>query len=191
MSKKGTRQTLSMALRLFASTPDCSRKVLFLFAAEIRADRLGYAVFELPQKFIDFGAASFDSPVTAKPRITRLLRIFRPSLLILRKPDARRRQQALASRMVAKAARSESRRLAIPIVYVSARTSRKYYQRYSCRNKYDVAALLSDWYPDIAWRLPKKRKFYGPEPRVMIYFDSAALAAVHLGIAEGGRTKSP
>jgi hypothetical protein len=152
-----------------------------ILAVEIRAARIGYAVFEFSGKFLDFGAGWFDSPSTARSRINRLLGLFRPSLLVFRKAERRHSQKSIVSRAVAKAVRNEARRLGIPIAYVSQRVLKTFYQRNSCRNKYEVAALLADWHPEIAWRLPKKRKFYGPEPRVMIYFDSAALGEAYLG----------
>lgn len=56
----------------------------------------------------------------------------------------------------------------------------EYFERYSCHSKYDIAALLATWFPETAWRITPRRKIYQPQPRAMLYFDSAALGVAYL-----------
>jgi hypothetical protein len=151
-----------------------------ILAVEIRAGRLGYAAFETPNRLLDFGAAWFDSSATARLRIASLLRIFRPSVLLLRKGSSHRSRKNTLRKSVARIVRSEGRKLSISIALMTDRVFDAYFERNSCRNKYNIAALLATWFPEIAWRLPPRRKFYEPEARAMLYFDAAALGAAYL-----------
>jgi hypothetical protein len=151
-----------------------------ILAVEIRAARLGYAVLETLTKLVDFGAAWFELPAAARPRIARLLGFFQPSVLVLRGGIARYPRNMRTRRAVARIARDEARKLAIPVVRLTEQAFKAYIERHSCRDKYDVATILSSRFPEIAWRLPSRPKFYDPEPRPMLYFDSIALAIAHL-----------
>ncbi|HEY6763222.1 MAG TPA: hypothetical protein VI386_00495 [Candidatus Sulfotelmatobacter sp.] len=152
-----------------------------VLAVEIRAARMGYAIFENHKRLLDFGAAWFDSPGTARLRIARLLRLSHPSLLVVRSGSSPRSQKALR-KSVARTVYSEARKLSIPVARVSNIALKRYFETFSCRDKYAVATLLATRFPEIAWRIPERRKFFDPEPRVMIYFDAMALGVVYMDI---------
>jgi len=163
-----------------------------VLAVEIRAGRLGYTVFETPSKLRDFGAAWFDSNVTARSRIARLLRLNRPAMLVLRGFSKRYRQKSRQRRAVMRIASQEARKLTIPVTRINEETLRSHFERHSCRDKYDMARRLTVQFPEIAWRLPVRPKFYEPEPRSMLYFDSIALATTYVEfIIENGGILSP
>jgi hypothetical protein len=82
--------------------------------------------------------------------------------------------------VVVQIARQEARKLAIPITRLTEQAAKSYFARHACRDKYDVARLLAGRFTEIAWRRPERPKFYEPEPRAMLYFDSIALAAAYL-----------
>jgi hypothetical protein len=151
-----------------------------ILAVEIRAARLGYAVFETPKYLRDFGAAWFDCPAIARSRIARLLHFYQPSVLVLPGGSTRYPRNMRKRRAVARIARDEARKLAIPSARVTEVEFSSFFERYSCRDKYDLAAVLVGWFPDLAWRLPSRPKFYNPEPRSMLYFDSVALGIAYL-----------
>jgi|ERR1700722_6938604 len=152
-----------------------------ILAVEIRAARLGYAVFESPKRLLDFGAAGFDSPEAARRRIVRLFRLSHPSLLVLRSASYQLKK-ALVRKSVARIVCREARKLSIPVASVSNIALKRYFQVNSSRSKYDVAASLATRFPEIAWRLPERRKFYDPEPRAMIYFDAVVLGAAQMDL---------
>jgi len=153
----------------------CTTQPTRILAVEIRAARLGYAVFESPRGLTDFGGACFPVPRAARSRIARLLRLYRPSVVVLPGPGARYPRNMPIRKAIARIARDEARKAAIPIARVSEREIKSNFERYSCRDKYDVAALVASKFPDISWRLPPRPKFYDPEPSSMLYFDSIAL----------------
>lgn len=151
-----------------------------ILAVEIRAGRLGYAVFETPHNLRDFGAAWFDSNVAARSRIARLLRLCRPTVLVLRGASRRYVRRSRERRAVVQIARQEAKKLAIPITRITEQAFKSYFARHACRDKYDMARLLAGRFPETAWRLPEQLRFYEPEPRPMLYFDSIALAVAYL-----------
>jgi len=151
-----------------------------ILAVEIRAARLGYAVLETPKQLRDFGAAWFDSPAAARARIIRLLGLYRPRVLVLRGASPRYPLNKRNRRPVARIAHNEARRLAIPVAHISELAFGSCFERYACRDKYDVAAVLAAAFPDLASRLPARPKFYDPEPRPILYFDSIALGIAYL-----------
>jgi hypothetical protein len=168
---------------MLMSTKQSSR----ILAVEIRAGRLGYAVLETSGHLRDFGAAWFESRAAARARIARMLRLYRPSLLVLRGGIARYPRNSRGRRAVARILRDEARKGAIDVVLMSEAAFNGFFKQYSCRDKYDVAAVLTTWLPTLAWRLPARPKFYDPEPRSMLYFDSIALGVAYLELT--GRKK--
>jgi len=158
-----------------------------ILAVEIRAARLGYAIFEPPKSLKDFGGAWFPTPREARSRIARLLRLYSPSVLVL--PGARKRypRDMRIRKAIARIARDEARKIAIPAVRMPEREFNSFFQQYSCRDKYDVAAAVASKFPDISWRLPPRPKFYDPEPSAMLYFDSVALGVAYLELTERNR----
>ena len=162
--------------RLTLMTTTQSNRIL---AVEVRAARLGYAVFESPKTLRDFGASSFSSAFTARSRVARLIRLYRPSLLVL--PDAGMRypKDMRVRRVVSRIARDEARKAGVPTARVSERIFKSFFEKHSCRDKYDIAKAVAAWFPELAWRLPAPLAFYDPEPSQMLYFDSIALGIVH------------
>jgi hypothetical protein len=136
-----------------------------ILAVEIRTDRLGYAVLETPERLVDFGAAWFEVPGAARARIARVLRLCHPSLLVLRGGAMRYPRNLRKRRLVARIVCDEAKKFEIPIARITEHEFAAYFARHSCRDKYDVATILAKWFPEVAWRLPKRPKFYDPEPR--------------------------
>ena len=151
-----------------------------ILAVEIRAARLGYAVFETPRQLRDFGASVFTDAPTARRRIAGLLRLYRPTVLVLHGVGSRYPRDMRTRKMIARIASDEARKVAISVAWVSERVFQSYFERYSCRDKYDIASVLAALFPELVWRVPPAPDFYDPEPRSMLYFDAIALAVAHL-----------
>jgi hypothetical protein len=151
-----------------------------ILAVEIRADRLGYAVLETPTQLRDFGAVWFDSNRAARSRVAHLIHFSQPSVLVLRGGTARYPRNMRKRKALARIARDEARKIAIPSARVSELEFSSFFGQYACRDKYDVAAVLVGQFTDLAWRLQSRPKFYDPEPRPILYFDSIALGVVYL-----------
>jgi hypothetical protein len=92
-------------------------------------------------------------------------------------------------RLVARIARHEAKKVGIPIASMTEQDFAAYFDRHSCRDKYDVAAVLATRFPELAWRVPSRPKFYDPEPRSILYFDSIALGIAYLDLTREGEQK--
>jgi hypothetical protein len=157
-----------------------------ILAVEIRADRLGYAVFETPRLLQDYGGAWLDVPGAARSRIGRLLRLYRPSALVLRGGNMRYPRNMRSRKAISRIAKDEAAKAEVPVVWISEQEFTSFFKEYSCRNKYDIAAILATWFPDLAWRVPPQPGYGDPEPRSILYFDSIALGIVHLELHRRG-----
>jgi hypothetical protein len=155
-----------------------------ILVMDLRADRIGYAAFELPMRLIDYGASRFDSLEAARARVDFLLGIFRPSALVLRKIRIRSTRRRPRWRSILRAIQSHARGISLLTFWVSEPALRRFFQGFHCRNKFQVAALLSNSFPELASKLPPKRKPYEPEPWTMTYFDAIALGVVYLAGGE-------
>lgn len=154
-----------------------------VLAVEIRADRLGYAVLETPRKLQDFGGAWLYFPSTARSRIARLLRLYRPTTLVLRGGEMRYPRSMRTRKAIYRIVRDEAGKAGVPIVRISEQEFSAFFDEYSCQNKYDIAAVLAAWFPDLAWRVPAQPGYGDPEPRSILYFDSVALGIVHMELS--------
>jgi hypothetical protein len=85
-----------------------------------------------------------------------------------------------AVNFVTRIARDEARKFGIPIASITEQEFAAYFERHSCRDKYDIATVVAAQFPELAWRVPSQPKFYDPEPRSIRYFDSIALGIVYL-----------
>jgi len=150
-----------------------------IFVIDIRADRIGYAAFEMPGQLIEYGTSRFDSVETGRARVEFLLRALAPSVLVLRKPrtrSTRRRPRWILNRKVIE---GEAKRLSVPVAFVAERTLKNHFAGFKCRNKFQIAALLGTWFPELARRIPKARECYEPEPWAMACFDAIALGVAY------------
>ena len=147
-----------------------------LLALDIRATRVGYAAFEVPQKLLGFGISRMNP---RGERLAAVIKRFRPSTIVVRELSAgrnKRRYHALALKSVV--ARAQS--LSIPVAAVSEASLKHFLRQLKARNKYEMAAIFASWFPDLRWKVPTTRKCYQPEPWTMQIFDAIAVAVVYL-----------
>jgi hypothetical protein len=163
--------SLTLMRKLYASR---------ILAVNIRSRRFGYAVFEMPARFLDCGVSKFGSFRKAERRVAALFRMFRPSAIVLRKVTARNKRNSQRAKRIARIVRRQANRWSIPVTFVSERTLKAFFRRLGRNNKYDIAALVGNRFPEVAWKLPSRRKFYEPEPWAMTSFDAAALGAAYI-----------
>lgn len=151
-----------------------------ILAVVVRSGRLGYAALENPRRLLDFGVSKFESAAVARERTTGFLKVFRPSALILRKLPLRPKRNARTRKPVQRTLTATARHLSITAIYVPDRAMKEFWKHHGCKNKYQIAALMTTWFPQLASRLPHKKKFYDPEPWTMTAFDAIALGAAYL-----------
>jgi hypothetical protein len=138
----------------------------------------GFVVFEGRDKILDWGTKRSrhnGKPVKIpmKQKLAGLFGEFEPALVILQAPKTGR--AGTSAKTVLKLARH----LGIPVRLISRAAIQNAFRGHN-RNKYDVATIVATRFPELAARLPAKRKSWESEVPRMSIFDAAALGVTHL-----------
>lgn len=150
-----------------------------LLALEIRARRLGFAVFEAPTRLLDWGVRSFGEQgaevrSTVADRISTLLAFHKPFAVVVR---ARKYHSAVQNKRFAAiltAIRAETRRYTTKFYVLTASQVRARFALNGQATKHDIATGLAKQFEELSWRLPQRRKSYQSEAPVMAVFDAVA-----------------
>jgi hypothetical protein len=150
-----------------------------LLALNVRAGRVGYAVFEGPKCLLDWGTRAISSDRLRKMSnkrsgITSLIDSCDPSVVAVcrarRKGDVDSRRMQMIIRFVTKEASLQS----IPVASIHAEEIRNAFCIFRATNKYEMAAAAAGVYPELFWKLPPSRRQWESEPRAMLVFDAIA-----------------
>jgi hypothetical protein len=160
-----------------------------IIAFEIRPRRFGFVVLEVAT-LLDWGVRNFGTLGLSdvgpeRKEIAHLMAFYRPTAVVFRKriatlsPDARaiirNSQQVVAS---------EATRHSIPVRTVSAALVSKFFATHGCGPKHERAALVADWFEELRWNVPPRRKAWEPERQNAVVFDAAATGIAFLGTQE-------
>ena len=151
-----------------------------VLALDVRPHRLGYAIFEAPARLIDFGVTRFDSSDAGLRRVTALGGRYCPAAVVLRKIAKWSTRNHPITRAVVRLISRQARQSAIEVVVVSARQVRISLGGDRTLTKHQIASLLAQAFPELAWKLPQPRKSWQPEPWNMLIFDAVALGMTYL-----------
>ena len=107
-----------------------------------------------------------------------------PSVVVIRwRP---RLKHSLTDASIVESIKRGAQRRSIRILSLDAHRIRAFFKQRGCRSKDKTAALLAEWFPELAWRVPPKRKSWQSEPHNALLFDAVATAVTFL-TAESGR----
>lgn len=158
------------------------QQVTRILALDIRRRRVGYAIFEAPLRFLDWGVISFRSCSPETARIRSLLQLLRPSVVVLCRISLKGRRNNSQTKALLRAVQTEVCRSSVPITYVNERLARNFFREYGAHHKQAVAVLLAKAFPEFAGKLPPPRKAWQAEARRMSIFDAAALALAYFSL---------
>ncbi len=159
-----------------------------VIALNVHPRSFGFVVFEGPNTMLDWGVRSFRTGANAVkiPAATKFLALldeFRPSAVVVRDRVAgRNAKKTKMFMMIERQARSRR----IPVRCISRRDVNRAFVGFES-NKYEVASALARQFPDLALRLPPKRKCWQSEDYRMGIFDAAALGVAYF-VESGGET---
>jgi hypothetical protein len=57
---------------------------------------------------------------------------------------------------------------------------RRYFSRFNAGTRYEIAQVVAEMFPELAWKLPPKRRAWQHEAARMSIFDAAAVVVAHL-----------
>jgi hypothetical protein len=111
-------------------------------------------------------------------RFDRILRTYSPSAVILRGTAGLKAN--LKKREILTAIRQGAKQHGAGVVSVKPATISHYFRRYDATTKYQVAEVVATILPELAWKLPRKRRPWESEHYRMSIFDAAAVVIAHL-----------
>lgn len=155
---------------------------LRLLALEIRPKKVGFAVFER-STLMDWGVTRYGAATSAMRRIGSLLDLHVPAVIVIRRRP--RSKHSLTGASILRSIKRGAQRRSIRVLSLDAHKIRAFFKQRGCRSKHKTAELLAEWFPELAWRVPPKRKLWQSEPYNTLLFDAVATAATFL-TAESG-----
>lgn len=158
-----------------------SRRIL---AIEVRGRAFGFAFVDGPEALLDCGVKAFRGGVNAVrvppgAKIANLLGEYVPEVILIR--VAKRAEGKPVAREVSKAI---TRYGSAEVRPTTLETVRRFFAPAGrARNKHERAVIVAQQFPEIAWRLPPKRKPWQREDQREVLFDAVALALTYFGPA--------
>ena len=152
---------------------------LYLLALDVRAQRLGFVVFDGPSRLQGWGTRRYGGTGqrprgTVATRINALLDFYTPPVVVIRKPRIHSPETSRHVGDVINAIRIEAKRRAADVHVVSATTVKKFFTQSGLASKDEIASTLAERFEEITWKLPKKRKKWQSERYNMLIFDAVA-----------------
>jgi Holliday junction resolvasome RuvABC endonuclease subunit len=135
-------------------------------------------MFEAPDELLDWGVRSFRHGVNAvkvpaSKKLTTLLSEYEPDVVVLEKSLPRENSWLVRTIM------GLARKRNVPVREVSAAAVRRHFGSQG-RDKHGIAVVLSTMFPELAERVPPKRKSWQSEDYRMAIFDATALGLTHI-----------
>lgn len=149
-------------------------------AVDVRPRSVGFVVIE-DGTVIDSGIRVCDQSQFEDclgGRFDRILHLYRPSVVILK--SSRIPGSDWKKRRVLAAIKRGARRHTSSLKSVTPTAIRGYFLRHNARTKYQIAEIVATLMPELAWKLPRKRKPWQSEHYRMSIFDAAAIAITFL-----------
>ncbi len=150
-----------------------------ILAIDLRSRSFGFVVLEGPTRLLDWGVKSFRQGVNAptipaSEKLAALMEDSSPSTIVLRKRDSETKKRAEMHNAIVR----EATKRRIPIRSLSRNGVKNAFPDCN-RNKYTVAIVLAKQLPELAPKLPPKRKIWKSEDYRMSMFDAAALGVAY------------
>jgi hypothetical protein len=151
---------------------------------DLRASRLGFVVFQGPDALLDFGGRSYARQygslgATASKRFVNLVDLYSPSVVVIRLPSIHSGKGNDRVKVVVRSIKRDARRRSIRLRFLSRKKVKKFFQAKGLTTKHSIASYLAERFPDLAWKLPPKRKPWQGENHHMSIFDGAAVGVIH------------
>lgn len=166
-------------------TPSRHRRLLCL---DLRPRRAGFAVLDEARTLLDYGIRNFfnrddrSREAIAMRRITSLLDLHSPSVMIIRRGSKKSADANNAVTKIVQAVQEETLRRSIALHILDAKDVYLFFAIQGCRTKHQIAMRLVQWFSELAWSLPPKRRPWQNEPHNLTVFDAVAAAIVYFAV---------
>ena len=167
-----------------------------ILALDLRPKSFGYVAFEGPRDLLDWGVRSFRRGrnavrVPAEKKLAQLLDDLAPEIVVLKQLDGRKSKGTAKPCRILSATLEQARLRRIPIRYIPRVLIQDAFEVRNRGSKHEVATLVSNHFPELAFRLPPKRKCWQSEDYRMSIFDATALGVAYLNRARSNKSQAP
>ena len=162
-------------------SPMRNGEITRILAIDVRSQRLGYVVFEIPVQLLDWGIRSMCRCPREAGGIASVIDLFRPSVVALHRLSKDQRRNTSNVRRNTREIKREAHRCGVPVVMVNEGVLTGFYQT-KCRRrtKHEIATKIAARFPELAWKLPQRRKIWQAQPARMAIFEAASVGLAFL-----------
>jgi len=142
---------------------------------------MGFVICENPQELITYGMLKA-KPLTKQKHLQILqnyLYYYNPSLVIIRDCETENKNISGRTRSLIKSLVTEAKTHDIKIHYYSRDDIKKTFIAFGNTTKHGINSTLVKWYPELKYRLPKKRRNFDSEHYQSGVFDAFSLMITH------------
>jgi hypothetical protein len=162
-----------------------------LLALEIRPGRFGFAVFEGVTTLLDWGVRAHDGKSllfgsTAPTTIERLIDLYAPGAIVARQQNASPRHAPKQISAIVRGIKSAAARRSIELHLVDPTAIQRFYAGHDLRTKHQIATAISEWFDELSWKLPPKRRLWEAEPFNLLIFDAVGTAVAFMASERTG-----
>lgn len=152
-----------------------------ILALEPKSRGLGYVMFKNESQAIDWGVHETRIAKNARCRAKaqKLVEEYKPELVVIEKTnDPCARRQSRIVRLIDQII-SDIEKAGGTVERVARRKAIERFSGFGVGSKDDIAVAIASMLPELAHRLPKRRKAWESEHYSMAIFEAAALALTH------------
>lgn len=161
----------------------CPHSVL---ALEPNTRGLGYVAFRLEGKPIDWGVheTRFAKNARCRLKARQLVKRFHPDVVIMENPHVAGARRGERITSLLEQLTKQCRQDGVQVTRISRKTVLRRFSMFGVGSKDDVASAVAAMVPELATRLPKRRRVWESEHYSMAIFEAAALALTYYAIAQ-------
>jgi len=146
--------------------------------------RLGFAVFKGPKKLLDWGGSTYvrgnkADAVLLCQRISSLLTIYGPSVVVARNIAGNEIRRYADIRPIVRLVRVQAEKFSAEAVLMGRQEVRYAFRRFGNTTRYNIAAQVAIFFPELLWKLPPPRKPWQKERYSMAMFDAVAMGITY------------
>ena len=155
-----------------------------ILAIALRSRRFGFAVFEGPNRLLDWGMVFYPLNDGAQrravtKRVASLLTLFAPSIVVVGRTRLLNVRNGSGVRPILRSIRREASARQVPVHLMTRAEVRPVFHALHAKSKREIALMLAQMFPELLWKLPPKRKIWESEHPIMTMFDAVALGFVY------------
>ena len=156
-----------------------------LIALELRPRRLGFAVFEGATTLLDWGVRAVSGELdsfrsVATRTIDRLIDLYAPRGVVARARNVSRRTPRKEMVVIVRDMKSVAARRSIEMHLVELSAIQRFYSERGLTTKHQIAMAVADWFEELSWKLPPKRRLWQSEPYNSLIFDAVGTAVAFM-----------